>query len=253
MVLKVLIVEDDANMCLILKRALLGIQNVEVVGEAGNGIEAVKLADNMEPDVIIMDVDLPGKDGVEASKEIMDIIPNVIFVYTTGHPEYMAEAFEVYAFDYLLKPYKMERLIQTLNKIHNLMWKRQEGVSGIKEISHEITEIKDKVGVRIDRNLTLIDTNKIIYISREKRKTVIHTVDGKRETNEFLETLEKRLAARNFMRTHKSYLVNLDKIVEIQPWSRNDYLVVFSSTKETVYITGEKYKALQKKLNLSSD
>jgi two-component system LytT family response regulator len=250
MVLKVLIVEDDANMRLILKRALLGIQNVEVVGEAESGIEAVRLTSDLEPHVIIMDVDLPGKDGIEASKEILDIIPDVILIYATGHPEYMAEAFEVYAFDYLVKPYKIERLIQTISKIRNLMEKKQESISAIERIPRDTTGIKNKIAVRIDRNLTLIDTTKVIYISREKRKTAIYIIGGKIMTNESLEVLEKRLKFSNFMRTHRSYLVNLDKVTEIQPWSRNDYLVIFSGIKEAAYITDEKYRLLKQYLNL---
>ena len=249
MVLRVLVVEDDANMRLILKRALFGIPNVEVVGEAGNGAEAVGLAADLEPHVIIMDVDLPGKDGVEASREILNINPDVFLVYATGHPEYMAEAFEMYAFDYLVKPYRMERLTQTITRIQKLLESREKG--GRQNIEKDINPvgIKNKVAVKSEGKLTLIDTTKIIYITRDKRKTVIHTMDGKVTTNESLEVLEKRLEGYNFMRTHRSYLVNLDRIVEIQPLSRNEYLVIFSGTKERAYITDEKYRELQIKLN----
>ncbi|WP_018210906.1 LytR/AlgR family response regulator transcription factor [Desulfitobacterium hafniense] len=251
MVLRVLIVEDDANMRLILKRALFGIPNVEVVGEAGNGTEAVGLAADLEPHVIIMDVDLPGKDGVEASREILNISPDVFLVYATGHPEYMAEAFEMYAFDYLVKPYRMERLTQTITRIQKLIESRENNIQQSREKAINPVVIKNKVAVKIEGKLTLIDTTKIIYINRDKRKTVIHTIDGKVMTNESLEALEKKLEAPNFMRTHRSYLVNLDRVIEIQPWSRNEYLVVFGGGfKEGAYITDEKYRELKVKLNL---
>ncbi|MEM5816871.1 MAG: LytTR family DNA-binding domain-containing protein [Desulfitobacterium hafniense] len=237
MVLRVLIVEDDANMRLILKRALFGIPNVEVVGEAGNGTEAVGLAADLEPHVIIMDVDLPGKDGVEASREILNISPDVFLVYATGHPEYMAEAFEMYAFDYLVKPYRMERLTQTITRIQKLIESKGKGIQQSREEGSNSVGIKNKIAT------------KIIYTTRDKRKTVIHTIDGKVTVNESLEGLEKRLAGYNFMRTHRSYLVNLDRIVEIQPLSRNEYLVIFGETKERAYITDEKYRELQIKLN----
>lgn len=251
MVLKVLIVEDDANMRLILNRALIGIQGVQIVGEAESGAEAVRLAYELEPNVIIMDVELPGKDGIEASKEILDIIPDVFLIYATGHPNYMPEAFEVYAVDYLLKPYKIERLFQTITKIQELMELRQKStLKSEKEIPGPVG-IQHKVAVKIEHNLSLIDTTKIIYIDREKRKTVIHIDDGKTiMTNESLETLAKRIGTGNFMRTHRSYLVNLDKVVEIQPWSRNDYLLIFGGLKEVAYITDERYKKLQLKFNL---
>lgn len=249
--LKVLIVEDDANMRLILKRALIGIQGVRVVGEAEDGAKAVTLTNELEPNVIFMDVELPGKDGVEVSKEILNIIPDVFLIYATGHLDYMPEAFEVYAFDYLLKPYKIERLLQTITKIQELLEVRQRNtLKGGKKIIDSVG-IQNKIAVKIDHNLSLIDTNVISYIGREKRKTIIHTDDGKKiATNESLETLANRVGAENFMRTHRSYLVNLDKVVEIQPWSRNDYLVIFKGLNEVAYITDERYKELQKKLNL---
>lgn len=250
MVLKVLIVEDDANMRLILKRALLGIQDVEVVGEAESGTEAVSLANQLEPNVIIMDVELPGKDGIEASREILDIIPDVFLIYATGHPDYMTEAFEVYAFDYLLKPYKIERLNQTIIKIQKLLEKKQEStLKNGKEIS-EPKGVPHKVAVKIEHNLSLIDIDKIFFINREKRKTVIHIDNGNIMTNESLEGLEKRIGTGNFMRTHRSYLVNLNKVKEIQPWSRSEYIVIFVGIKEAAYITDEKYKELQRKLNI---
>lgn len=101
-----------------------------------------------------MDVELPEKDGIEASREILDILPNVFLIYATGHPEYMSEAFEVYAFDYLLKPYKMERLTQTMTKIQQLMEKRQKSISKNWDISiHGSGSIQNKVAVRIERKL----------------------------------------------------------------------------------------------------
>lgn len=250
--LKVLVVDDDANMRIILKKTLQGIYGVEVIGEAANGVEAINLAVSFEPDVIFMDVDMPKKDGVEASKEIVDILPDIFLVYATGHPEYMMEAFEVYAFDYLLKPYKKERLVQTIMRIQQLVALREKTISKKrKQTVSENRSIHNKVAVRIDRNLALLDTGKITYISREKRKTVIHNDDGKKiAVNESLDTLEKRIVDANFIRTHRSYLVNLDKVVGIEPWSRNNYMLVFSNSKEVAYITDDRYKELREKLNV---
>ncbi len=250
MALKVLVVDDDANMRIILKKALQGIYGVEVVREAVNGKEAINFTSSFEPDVILMDVDMPEKNGVEASKEIVNILPDVFLVYVTGYPEYMKEAFEVYAFDYLLKPYKMERLVQTIMRIQQLIELREKNTSVSREISKVSNEsLHNKVAVCMERNLALIDTGKITYVSREKRKTIIHTDDGKKiAVSETLDTLEKRVAGRSFIRTHRSYLVNLDKVVQIEPWSRNNYMLVFSNLKEVAYITEERYKELREKL-----
>ncbi|WP_206810672.1 LytR/AlgR family response regulator transcription factor [Paradesulfitobacterium ferrireducens] len=251
MVLRVLIVEDDPNMRFILRRALEEIPEVEVVGEAVNGTEAVNLTAQLEPHAIFMDVELPEKDGIEASREILDIIPDVFLVYATGHLEYMPVAFEVYAFDYLVKPYKIDRLIATTIKIQQLVEQRENRIPRIDKAPIS-RGIQNKVALRIERNVSLMDTNKIIFISREKRKTIIYTDDRQTITvNESLDTLESRITNDNFMRTHRSYIINLDKVVEIQPWSRSNYLVIFGALKKAAYITEEKYKELQKKLNLN--
>lgn len=251
--IKVLVVDDDANMRLILKKTLQGIPRVEVVGEAVNGKEAIDLTSSLEPDVILMDVDMPERDGVEASKEIVDILPDVFLVYATGYPEYMKEAFEVYAFDYLLKPYNKERLIQTMTKIQQLVELREKNTSKSRELCVLGTgSIHNKLAVRIERKLALLDTDKITYISREKRKTIIHTDIGKKIViSETLDALEKRVTDRSFIRTHRSYLVNLDKVVQIEPWSRNNYMLVFGSLKEVAYITEERYRELREKLNVT--
>lgn len=250
--LKVLVVDDDANMRIILKKTIEGIHGVEVIGEAANGVEAINHAISFEPDVIFMDVDMPKKDGVEASREIVDILPDIFLVYATGYPEYMTEAFEVYAFDYLLKPYKKERLVQTIMRIQQLVALREKFTSkSRKPTVLENRSINNKVAVRIDRNLVLLDTGKIIYISREKRKTVIHNDDGKKIlVSESLDALEKRILDGSFIRTHRSYLVNLDKVVGIEPWSRNNYMLVFNNLKEVAYITEDRYKELREKLNI---
>ncbi len=248
--MKVLIVEDDPKMRLILKKSLENIHGTEVVGAAVNGTEAVEMTEALNPQVIFMDIDLPGKDGIEASREILDIDPDIFLVYATGYTNYMQEAFELYAFDYLLKPYKIERIKETIEKINHLLKLKEKASSMDVKSVPQIPNSK-KVAVKVDRNLVFVDVEKIVLIGREKRKTTIITNDNKQmSTYEALDTLDKRISRNNFFRAHQSFLINLDMITEIQPWSRSTYLVIFNNTKKTAFMTEEKYKLLQQRFKL---
>jgi len=112
-------------------------------------------------------------------------------------------------------------------------------------------KIINKLALKIERNLIFLETNDIVFISRKNRKTIIYATDGNAiYINETLENLEQRLSQETFFRSHKSYIINLDKVVEIQPWSRGSYLVIFSKTRNVAYMTADKYKKLQETLNL---
>jgi len=238
-------------MSLILKKTINSISGVQIVGEAKNGNDAINLTVELEPDVIFMDIDLPEKDGIQAAKEILDIQPDVFLIYATGYSEYMPEAFEMYAFDYLIKPYKLERIEQNIEKIRELIAVRERAVSRQNSIAFS-GDISKKVGIKIEGIVVFLEKEKIVFISREKRKTVIHTMnEEKMSTNESLDILEKRLTSKNFFRCHRSYIINLDMLQEIQPWSRGNYLVIFTDKfKEVAYMTEEKFKVLQEKLNI---
>ncbi|KUO52850.1 MAG: hypothetical protein APF76_14585 [Desulfitibacter sp. BRH_c19] len=248
--MKVLIVEDDPKMRLILKKSLTNIPGTEVIGEAVNGTEAVEMTEALSPQVIFMDIDLPEKDGFKASREILDINPEIFLVYATGFSNYMQEAFELYAFDYLLKPYKIERIKETIEKINYLLKLKERARSRDVKPEHQITNSR-KVALKVDRNLVFVDVEKIILVGREKRKTIIVTSDTKQmSTYEALDTLDKRIDKNNFFRAHQSFLINLDMVAEIQPWSRSTYLVIFNNTKKTAFMTEVKYKILQQRFKL---
>lgn len=115
--IRVLIADDDAGMRLVLRKKIAATAGFQVVGEAANGQEAMEIYDRTHPQVIFLDVDMPGKTGVECARLIQDQNPAAVLIFATGHEEYRGEAFEVYAFDYLVKPFKLARLEQTLARI----------------------------------------------------------------------------------------------------------------------------------------
>lgn len=240
---KVLIADDNAGMRTLLKKAVLKIDGLELIGEAEDGNTAFTLAEELRPDIIFMDVEMPGISGIECAKKVMDVNPKTIIIFATAHPEYMPDAFEVYAFDYMVKPFKMDRIRQTLERIKSL--KHELGESTVKHSPIQ-TKSLDKLIVKNKEGMSFISMDDIILIQREDRNTAIYTSDERYITSESLSELEERLDKGVFFRSHKSYIINLSMIHKIYPYGRWTYVIKLKNTEKDALITHEKYDELQK-------
>lgn len=244
--LKVLIADDEDGMRLLLRKAVENNSGFEVVGEAADGESAVSLAEKLNPDVIFLDVEMPGLNGIECAKRIQDINPMVIIIFATGHEEYMPEAFELYAFDYLTKPFNIRRINQTLGRIASLLNQQKENVP-----VSPLYQNKSGLGKILIRNkdgISLVDEEDIILIQRENRNTVIYTSDGQSYvTSEGLSELEERLDKNLFLRTHKSYIINISMVYKIYPYGRWTYVAKLKNTDMDALITHDKFEEIQKR------
>lgn len=119
--LRVLIADDDSGMRMILRRLIEKAESFTLAGEAVDGKQAIELAETLRPDVVFLDVEMPEMTGVECARVIQDMNPAILLIFATAHEGYMGDAFEVYAFDYLVKPFKVERVMQTLERARNLL------------------------------------------------------------------------------------------------------------------------------------
>ncbi len=117
MELKVLIIDDDEGMRLVLRKIITKTEGFKLVGEAENGEIGFSLAETLSPHIVFLDVEMPGMNGVMCAKKIIDIAPKTFIIFATAHEKYMSEAFEVYASDYLIKPFKIDRVLTTLERI----------------------------------------------------------------------------------------------------------------------------------------
>lgn len=241
--LRILIADDEHGMRLILKKAIEKAEGCKLVGEAEDGEAVLSLYEQLHPDVVFLDVEMPGLSGVECARRINDINPKTFIVFATGHSEYMPEAFEMYAFDYIVKPFKIERVFQTLERIRSL--NENQGVKSVhKIIRHE--KGLEKILVKNKEGISFVDMNDIIIIQREDRSTVIYTSNESYTTSEGLTELEERLDKAQFFRTHKSYIVNLSAIHKIYPYGRWTYIVKLKNTDKDALLTHEKYEELKK-------
>lgn len=244
MSLTVLIAEDDPAMVQVLRNAVSDVPGVEVAAEAGDGALALKLYERLRPKVVLIDIDLPKKNGIDLAQEIFDINPWTYIVFCTGFGEYREKAFEIYAFDYLVKPFKLDRIAKTLKRIIAL--ESSQIYDPAKESKTVFSKGEPK-GARLfkdaDRFLK-IDYKDIIFITRENRKTVIHYIGGKVYTDETMGALEEQLKDNMFFRAHKGFLININMIKELIPCGKSTYQVIMSHSAERPLMTWDKLREL---------
>ena len=241
--IKVLIVDDEKGIRTIIKKILEKSGGFEVVGDIDNGEEAIEVFNELRPEVVFIDVEIPGCSGIECAKRLADIEPKTIIIFATAHQEYMSEAFQIYAFDYLVKPFKIDRVMQTLDRIRSLN-KPNYGDGIDKIIKYE--KGLDKLMVKNKEGISFVDTNEIMLIQREESSTVIYTKTDSFTTSIYLTDIEDKLDKNQFFRSHKSYIINLSLITKIYPYGRWTYVVKLKNTDKDALLTHEKYEEIKR-------
>jgi len=243
--LRVLIADDDIGMRTIMRKIVDRVEDFLLVAEASDGKTALELTEKLKPDVVFLDVEMPEMTGVECARAIQDMDPGIVIIFATAHDSYMGEAFEVYAFDYLIKPFKVERVIQTLERARERLLSRAG--RALMPPAAKPVQLPGKLMLRHRDGVTFINLKDILLVQREDRATVLYTVDdGRYVTNDTLSEMEERLPADVFFRCHKSYIINLNHIKDITPYGRWTYVVRLEGTQRDALITHEKYEELER-------
>jgi two-component system LytT family response regulator len=238
--IKVLIADDNENMSGILKEVIDGYEGCETVAVGADGKSALSLFKKHRPEVVFMDIEMPVMSGVESARKILELSPDTYIVFSTAHNEYMGQAFEMYAFDYILKPFSIERVKSTLARIAELL---------DRENSPNRNTVKlDKLLIKNRDGMSFVDIDEIMLVFREGSRTKILTRRNAYFTGMNLNELEDRLAGESFMRTHKSYIVNLKHIDQILPYGRWTHVVKLKGMREDALITHEKLQLLEELL-----
>ena len=167
--LKIITADDDAGMRLIMRKLLERAEGYEHIGEAEDGEKLIALYDATRPDVVFMDVEMPGMNGIECARYIQDKDPRTVIVFATAHEEYMRSAFEVYAFDYLVKPFKAERALNTFRLIRERIAVTEQRRS----VAPPLKPAARKLMLRHKEGMSFLDLEDILLIQREERSTVI--------------------------------------------------------------------------------
>ena len=247
--IRVVIADDEEGMRMILRKMIAKAEGFTLCAEATNGVDLLRLVEQYKPHVCFLDVEMPGMTGLECAKAIQDTDPRTIVVFATAHDDYMAQAFEVYAFDYMVKPFKVERVMKTLERIRSV----KLCAPAVEKTAEPIKapRVGAAAGGRImlhhKEGVNFVNQADILLIQRENRSTVLYATGGRRfETSEALGDVEERLNPQIFFRCHKSYIINLNVIDSITPYGRWTYVVHLDGTPQDALITHEKYEELEK-------
>ena len=244
---RIAIADDDAGMRTILRKIIERDGGYELIGEAENGAQMLEIFDREHPDAVILDVEMPEMDGLSCARAIQDRDPRVVIIFSTAHDCYMSDAFEVYAFDYLLKPFKLERALKTLKLARERLCERAESSPQTPLAEKPIRPASGRLMLRGKDGVSFVSMDNILLVQREDRMTVIDTIDGKRySTGDSLGEIEEKLPRDVFFRTHKSYLVNINQIDSITPYGRWTFIVKLHGTARDALITHEKFEELQR-------
>jgi len=237
--MRVLIAEDHAPSRKLLKHLIKPLQNFQVVGEVENGEDLICMVMKEKPDLILVDINMPLLNGLEAVKSCKKMVPFIQVIFITGYDNFALEAFDVNAIDYIMKPIDRDRLYTALDR----------AVAFSKPLSgNEQLYIKKDLMVKHSNQFSFIPLDDIIFIERADRKAVIHTVDQKIELNEALTNLEEALDSR-FSTSHRSYIINLQYLKRIETTGQT-YKAYFKNYEETAKISRNKLSELQKRKSL---
>ncbi len=226
--LKILIADDESFARDELKHILSKIDNVKIVGEARNGIEALKMTEKLLPDILLLDIEMPGLNGIEVAKRLLEkkFIPKIIF--STAYNAYAVSAFEVNAIDYILKPFEGERIKKGLLKAESLIDRENISLDGLDAVISRMAKEKhlSKIPVKSKNKINFIGISDIVYAKGEGGLVYIYE-NGKEHLTDYgtLEKLQADLDPVRFHRSHRSYLVNLEMMKEIIPLGSGYYTI----------------------------
>lgn len=206
-------------------------KEIEQILEAGNGLEAIDKIRNEKPDIVFLDIQMPGKDGFGVIEEIgAENMPPVVFV--TAYDQYAIDAFDVNAVDYLLKPYDQERFKMSYNRVLDEVKLKKNKSDELRLILTELKKEKkhlDRILINVGAKYFFVPLKEIFYFSSAEKYAQIHSIKGKYLLRETMTHLEESLNPEMFVRIHRSFIVNVEQIQEMQPWSHGDYIVILKN------------------------
>lgn len=229
------LVVDDEQLAREELAFLLGdFPEVEILDSASNGLEAVKLIEQLEPDLVFLDVQMPGLDGLGVIKQLKEKggpLPH--FVLTTAYDHYALEAFRLQALDYLLKPLEKERLAETVSRARKIVEEKssaqERGDAAIRPALQ-----RSKLLVRSNNRNLIVDAQDLIYATIDDGLITVVTSHFEGQSNyRTIEELQSNLDPHLFWRVHRSFLVNINRIKEVIPWFKSSFQLKMDDKKQT--------------------
>jgi two-component system LytT family response regulator len=249
MTIRTILVDDEKLAIQGLQLRLEAFPDVEVIGTCANGREAIRAIKTEKPDLVFLDIQMPGFDGFSVVKGVMEMEPP-LFVFVTAYQEHAIRAFEANAVNYLMKPVDEAKLADTVERVRNRLAEKRSAEEAEKlkdvlaEVSpeslEEITAAEDEVNARFEKMINIkdrgqifrVDVDTIEHIEAAGDYMCIYTADNSLILRETMKDLERRLDPRNFQRVHRSTIVNLDLVRQVKPHTNGECFLVLESGAE---------------------
>jgi two-component system LytT family response regulator len=240
--IRALIVDDEPLARKRIKRLLADEPDVSVIGESGSGREAIKLIQESSPDLLFLDIQMPEVGGFEVLQSIsVEQIPIIIFV--TAYDQHALKAFEVHALDYLLKPFKQERFKKALEHVRIQQagkgsHKPNLGLATLIGKLQADTNHLSRFMVKSSKRVVLIKADKVDWIESAANYALLHVGDTTHIVRETMQALESKLSPKLFQRISRSVIVNLERIKELQPMGKGQYVIILTNGRQLTMSRG---------------
>lgn len=221
--MKAVIIDDEPLARSIVKEYIASFPALEILAECGNGFEGVKAIQQFKPDVVFLDIQMPKINGFEML-ELLDEPPAVIF--TTAFDEYAMKAFESHAIDYLLKPFSQERFNKAIDKLLAQTATLKQATQDLLQASPSLPSQNERIVVKTGGKIKIINIQQIHYLESADDYVKIHTSEGVFLKNKTMSYYEQSLPANIFVRTHRSYMINIHEITRIDPYEKDSHLAI---------------------------
>jgi two-component system LytT family response regulator len=223
---KIIIIDDEPLARSIVREYLQTYPELEVVQECNDGFEGVKAIQQHEPDLIFLDIQMPKINGFEML-ELLDQPPAVIF--TTAFDEFAIKAFESHAIDYLLKPFNKERFDKAIQKWREQTTLSQKNTSELLEAVSQSPAQSHRIVVKTGSKIKIIPVQDVYFLEAADDYVKVHTQEGNFLKNKTMSHFEKTLDSQQFVRSHRSYIVNVQQITRIDPYEKDNHIAILKS------------------------
>lgn len=247
--MKAIIVEDEIPAREELEYIINTYSQIEVTDYFEDGLDVLKFLQQNETDAIFLDINIPSLDGIFVASNIAKFAKKPYIIFTTAYKEHAAKAFELEAFDYILKPYDEKRIATMLNKLEATYDRDHaalEATNQIQQAVHnkedESSAIANRINLRKDDKIIVTNANDIYYAEAKEKVTLVYTLDGEFTMPMSITEFHTLLPQSLFFRCHRSYSVNLSKIREIVPWFNQTYILRLTGLDAEIPVSRSKVK-----------
>jgi two-component system, LytTR family, response regulator len=246
--IRTILIDDETPARDILRHYLKDYPDIEIIAECADGFEGLKTITELKPDLVFLDIQMPRLTGFEMI-EVMTEKP--VIVFTTAYDQYAIRAFEMNAVDYLLKPFPKERLRSAVMKARELAGKtsgKEKDISGILRKMPKAENPINRVVTRKGNAINIIPVDKIRYVEAQDDYVMIYSSEGKSLKQQTMKYYEENLPKNDFVRIHRSYIVRIEEIKKIEPYSKDNHVAVLHSG-DKLPVSRSGYKQLRDELN----